>query len=67
MTKRIREGLGVLCVAGVCLIVGIALKQNDDGTIAEVIGSALVVGAILFGVSGLSMIAVDLFRKQPAD
>lgn len=66
MTKGMREGLGVLCVAAALLVIGLAARSSADGG-DSVVGD-LGVGVGCFGaIIGLAWIAAELFRKQPED
>lgn len=55
MTKEIRQGLGLLCVAAVCALVGIPAT----GDVERIANPA----AVLFGIGGLLVLAVSLFRR----
>lgn len=55
MTKEVRQGLGLVCVALIALLVSLAASED--------IGRFLRGAALLFGVGGLIIIAVGLFRR----
>lgn len=64
MTKDMRQGLGLLCVATMCLLIGLVLNQNEDGTVAGALGGGLIAGAGIIGLTGLGFLAVQLLRNN---
>lgn len=57
MTKEVRQGLGLLAVALICLLLGLAAGGADA---ARILNPA----ALLFGIGGLVLVAVGLFRTS---
>lgn len=64
MTKRIREGLGLLCVAAICLVIGLAARSGDAPSAVGDIGVG--VGGFL-ALIGLAWLAAELFTNHPGD
>lgn len=59
MTKEVRQGAGLLCVALICLVLSLA----GDGQSGVVLRAA----AVLVGIGGLALTAIGLFRSAPSD
>lgn len=59
MAKEMQQGLGLICVALVCLIISTALSGQGDNAARAV--------AMLFGIGGLALVAVGLFRHSSDD
>lgn len=55
MTKEVRQGAALLCIALICLM--FAATGNAD--VARIAGPA----AMLFGIGGLALVAVGLLRR----
>lgn len=60
MTKEVRQGLGLLCVALIAFLIGIA---TADGTAEWFSGALRLIGLVL-AVFGLGVIASGLFRRS---
>lgn len=63
MTKRIREGLGMLCVAAACLLVGVVPAVRSEGSAAEFGALVLVIGCLV-AVIGFLKLAWELLRDS---
>jgi hypothetical protein len=57
----IRRSLGLLCLAAVCLVIGLALKAGD-GT-ADGLGTALASLGFFVGLFALARVGLHLFRN----
>lgn len=55
-------GLGMLCIAVMCLLIGLVFNQSDDGTVVGALGNGLVAVSAIIGVVGLFIITLQLLR-----
>lgn len=56
MTKEVRQGAGVICLALIALVLSAAL-EDQASDLARV-------GAMWFGIGGLALMAAGLFRGE---
>lgn len=61
MTQNMRTGLGLLCVAAICFVIG----ERATGEAATVGDIALVIGTLV-AVVGFAVLAVELLRPRRA-
>ena len=56
MTKEVRQGIGLVCLALIGLLISTALNGQADNAARAV--------AMLFGIAGLALVAVGLLRGE---
>lgn len=58
MRTEVRQGLGLLAIAAICLLIALAMGASEGA------GPVVRGAAILFAIGGLVLVAIGLLRRE---